>query len=804
VLAGALAACSGGATAPGAPPAPLVREASGAGVQARQGSPTAGPATARDEAAGAPASAADPAARPGGGALGAPSEGGGAPPANARAAVRYDLGRHVARAEVREGRTLVMDLGVPGGAKYTLGGWLTGASDDREIGGVTVTSAASTTLKLALPAESTGAHVVAVRARATARDRLRVFLNGREIGGGDLPADGSFGIVRVNVAAGALRRGENQLLLRGSRPAFAVDWVRLSPDGEAPAETPPTPPERLAAEEGGKPALALAAGQGLGFAFEVPRGARLTGKVLGPAGASLDVVAVRDRADATEQLLSRVAATEAGAALDVDLGAMAGEIVRLDLRGAQGAVRVAEPRVITRDARAPAAARPVKNVVVYLIDTLRADKLQPINPRSRVRTPGLGRFVEQAAVMASAHTQENWTKPSVATLLSSLYPWQHNAVTTEAVVPAAVRLLPEVLGERGFHTGAFIANGYVSDRFGFRQGWSTYRNYVREGRRNAAQYVAADVLEWLDARPQDKPFFLYVHTIDPHVPYKPPRSFLEMYDANPYSGVVDFSGDNELLEKIKAGRIPLGPRDRERLEALYDGEISYHDVHFNAIVEGLRRRGVEDDTMFIIVADHGEEFWDHGSVGHGHSVYEELLRIPMIVKLPGTTNGAVRLDDAVGLVDVMPTVLEALGQPLPPDLAGTSFLPLLRGEAADAPRATVSGFMEGWRTVVVGRYKLIHRTIDRMMVHDLGADPREQTDVAAEHPIALRYLRGMLGLTLGLAESAPPPGAVAGVAGGPGTRPRARPQVHQQETTTIDAETEAQLRALGYVGTSRR
>jgi arylsulfatase A-like enzyme len=819
-LATSLVGCSGGGAAPAAPPAPLVRETPRAEADvldvthalAAAARPEGGDDAAGREGSASAKDTGDASPRPGGGGLAAPPSVGDAPPANGRMAVRYDLARHVARAEIREGCTLVIDLGVPGGAKYTLGGWWTGADDDRDVGGVTVTPAASNTLKLALPAESTGAHVVAVRARASARDRLRVFLNGREIGGGELPGDGSFGIVRVNVAAGALRRGENQLLLRGSRPAFAVDWVRLAPDGEALAETAPTPPERLAFVESGKAILEVAPAQALGFALEVPRGARLTGTVLGTGGASLDVVAVRDRADATPQLVARATGTEAGAALDVDLGAMAGEVVRLDLRGVGGSVRVVEPRIVTREVGAPVPGRPVKNVVLYLIDTLRADKLQPFNPRSRVRTPGLARFVEQAAVMIGAHTQENWTKPSVATLLSSLYPWQHNAVTTEAVVPAAVRMLPELLGERGFYTGAFIANGYVSDRFGFRQGWSTYRNYVREGRRNAAQYVAADVLEWLDARPTDKPFFLYVHTIDPHVPYKPPRSFLEMYDPDPYSGVVDFSGDNELLEKIKAGRIPLGPRDRQRLEALYDGEISYHDVHFNAILEGLRRRGLEDDTMFIIVADHGEEFWDHGSVGHGHSVYEELLRVPMVVKLPGTTFGAVRIDDAVGLVDVMPTVLEALGQPLPPDLAGTSFLPLLRGEPADAPRATVSGFMEGWRTVVVGRYKLIHRTIERMMVHDLAADPGEQTDIAAEHPITLRYLRGMLGLTLALAEA--PHAGTGALASASGTAtagagvtdppPRARPRVHPQETTTIDAETEAQLRALGYVGTSRR
>jgi len=139
----------------------------------------------------------------------------------------------------------------------------------------------------------------------------------------------------------------------------------------------------------------------------------------------------------------------------------------------------------------------------------------------------------------------------------------------------------------------------------------------------------------------------------------------------------------------------------------------------------------------------------------------------------------------------MPTVLDALHVPIPEEAAGHSFLPLVLGGHAAAPRATVSGFMDGWRAVAVGRWKLIQRTAERMFVYDLTADPHEQSDLAAGRPIALRWLRGLLGLTLGESDNA------AG-------RPRARRVQIEAQTTTIDAETEAQLRALGYVGSSRR
>lgn len=705
--------------------------------------------------------------------------------------IRYDLAAHPAHAEVREGAVLAIDHGTPAAAKYTLGGWQTGI-EDATVDGTSVALVTGTRGKLIVPFDGTGDAVVVLRARTFRPTPVHVYLGGELLAEVELPDDGSFGTVRVPVPAEHVRRGEATLLLRtlctgnvpgGGRAGLAVDWVRVAPAGEEVSETTPPDAATLTETVSGQAAVRIPDGLRLGWALEVPEGARLRGVVTGGAGARLEVVAHVDGAE--PRVVARVAAGAEPAPMDVDLGPVAGRVTRLDLVAAGGEVRVVRPAVVTLDVRQRPEWKRPRNVLVYLIDTLRADKLSPYNPETRVRTPGLSRFLEGATTMARAQTQENWTKPSVATLLSSLMPWEHTAVRGESVLPASVTLLPEVLKERGFHTGSFIANGYVSDRFGFRQGWDTYRNYIREGRRTPAQYVAADVLEWLDDRPTDEPFFLYVHTIDPHVPYRPPEEFLAMYADGPYDGPVDFRRDATLLENIKLGRIRLRARDRERLEALYDGEISYHDVHFAAILDGLTRRGLDRDTMVVITSDHGEEFWDHGSVGHGHNVYQELLHVPMFVRLPGVTDGLRAVDAPVGLVDVMPTILDALGQEIPEDIAGESFLPLLLGQDVPAPRFAVSGFMDGWRTIVLGRTKLIQRTADHFMLHDLVEDPGEQRDVAAERPIAVRYARGMLGLALAKADE---------------PIPRARPRRHDATDTEIDDETAAQLRALGYVG----
>jgi arylsulfatase A-like enzyme len=267
------------------------------------------------------------------------------------------------------------------------------------------------------------------------------------------------------------------------------------------------------------------------------------------------------------------------------------------------------------------------------------------------------------------------------------------------------------------------------------------------------------------------------------VPYLPPDAVLSTYDSESYSGPVNFNRDRELLEKIKVGRVTLNARDKRRLEALYDAEITYHDVHMASILEGLERRGLAQDTLVIITSDHGEEFYDHGSVGHGHTLYEELLHVPLVVRWPGLESAPSRIDTPAGLVDVLPTIYDALGREVPAELPGHSLVPLLRGDLPHAPPVVLSGFMQGWRASLSGHHKFVQRAASRFAFYDLEADPHEQHDLAAERPLSVRWLRGMLGLMLHGEES-----------------PARRAET--QERTRIDPETEAQLRALGYVGTS--
>jgi arylsulfatase A-like enzyme len=709
--------------------------------------------------------------------------------------VRYDLAAYVHTAEISRGG-LVIDLGTPSATRHTLGGWRTGWGRDRRDGEITWATPGGDRPRLYFGADAPAAG----RLRVTGRGgTLRATLNDEPLDAVDL-SGGTWRAAEVAFPVRALRAGENTLFLRGSDVRVDKVEIRTDPDSPgAPVAAELLTRAVLGPASGGAevPALRLPAGTTLSFTLEVPADASLrmaVGATAAGAGATVRVRVARDGA-AAEDLLEVPVTAGAPVERRADLARYRGEVVRLDL-AAEGPsateALVVAPRVVVPTAEAESAPErraPAKNLIIVLVDTLRADKLRPYNPRSRVVAESFERLAREGALFENAATQENWTKPSVATLLTGLYPSSHNTKTDSAVLPAEAETIAEMLRDAGFATAGFIANGYVSERFGFGQGWGHYRNYVREERANKAEFIARDVLEWLDRRDANQRFFLYVHAIDPHVPYSPPVDFIRRYDAGEYSGPVRAARTALLLEDIKTGRFDPSPRDRARLEALYDGEVTYNDERIAAIFDSLEERHLLDDTLVVFTSDHGEEFFDHGSVGHGHSLFRELLHVPLVIRLPGRIPAGLRIGEDVGLVDVVPTALELLGLPIPPVAQGRPLGALLSGRSFDAPRGALSEFLDTQRAVTSGRYKLILRGTAPAL-YDLASDPHEQHDVAGTHPIALRHMRSLLGALVA--------GADVPVRGAP--RPR---RVLARETTTIDPETEAQLRALGYIGTSR-
>ncbi len=710
-----------------------------------------------------------------------------------------DLSQLLHLADVYDGSGLLIDLGTPARLKYTLGNWNSGWQGDLRENGASV-STMGKRARIYLPVDEVRPMQLRIRAKAYASGPLIVYVNGKTMPEATASAGKGFVELIVPVSAASLRPGENSIQLRavktrqvkGQARSFAVDWIRFEP---ADVELATPEPKGLASVDIGgssRDALTLSAGAKVDWFVEVPRGASLTFATGSADGgnAVLEVVAQTDAKRAGQR--ERIGVTADWANRRVGLGGLTGQVARVRfLNQGPGEVALADVRVVRPPRDIATIEQPARNVVVVLIDTLRASKLSAYNPKTRVETPALDAFAAAGTVFERPQAPENWTKPSVASVLTSLHPATHGTKEDASKLPSSALTLGEVYQKAGFRTGSFIANGYVSNAFGFDQGWDYYTNYIRERRNTNASNVFTEAGAWIEKN-KDKRFFAYIQTIDPHVPYDPPDAFLEKYDAKPYSGQVQNRRTHLMLDEAKKNpkKYKFSARDKERIEALHDGEISYHDEHFGRFLKQLRELGLADDTIVVVTSDHGEEFQDHGSWGHGHSVYQELLGVPLLFRWPGAIPAGARIAPVVSTMDIGPTLLEATGVPIPDVFEGRSLLGFMRGDWPMGPYVAFSDFLEHRRVIRGGDWKLIVRGNLSQVMFDLAGDPGEKTELDGRmNPIAQRYLRTLHGQFLGASDRG------QWLAGGSGS-PQKRLDQEKQEMTP---ELCRQLVALGYI-----
>jgi arylsulfatase A-like enzyme len=733
-------------------------------------------------------------------------------------ATHFDLWEHAHLAEI-EHHGLYIEFGGAARHKYTYGDWRSGFGKDGSVGADAFTFANAASSRLYFHLDRAEALTLRLRMKPVCKDAacsgfatslVSVYVNNHSE---PLPAirfsGNDFKDYDVSIPPERLVAGENRLMLRfggtavvnGETVAAALASVRVipgAPEAGATFSAPRYAELRTEAQVGGvqRRALAVRTPSTLTFYVKVPASGKL-GFGVGVAGdkpKSVRGKVVVTPEDGKPQTLFQEQLGASWRDQVLPLDAFAGKLVRLDLsaEGELGMGRVAwsTPALLVPQSKLAKPAKTAKNVVVVLIDTMRARSLKPFNPQTRVKTPVLDKIAQEGAVFEAAQAPENWTKPSTASLLTGLYPATHGAKTDAAAVPKAATLLSESLKEAGFSTASFIANGYVSDKFGFNQGWDKYTNYIREKKSTDAENVFKDAGDWIEKH-KDERFFAYVHTIDPHVPYDPPDEFLSMYKKGEYVGPVAPRKTPEQLAEAKKvpPKISFSAADKQYLKDLYDGEVSYHDRYMGLFVERLAKLGLYDDTVFVITADHGEEFDEHGSWGHGHSVYQELLWIPYIVRFPGVVPAGKRISEAVSSMTVYPTVLEAVGVAAPSMLEDRSVLSWLRGAPPPAVPVAFSDFLDDRRVIRSGRWKLILRGTNETLF-DLATDPTEQKELErSKHPIAARYTTLMLGQFLGARDRR----NWLGAGQGQGVK-------LERENAAIDDTLREQLKAIGYAG----
>jgi len=388
------------------------------------------------------------------------------------------------------------------------------------------------------------------------------------------------------------------------------------------------------------------------------------------------------------------------------------------------------------------------NVVFIGLDTVRSDHLGCYG-YGRDTSPAIDRLASEGTLFEYAVSHSPWTLPSFASAFTSLYPTQHGAGFLRSSMGRRFPTLGTVLTNNGYATGAIVNTAALNPVFGIDRGFAHYDvTPITAGR--VADGTTRAALEWIDAQ-GESPFFIFVHYYDPHLPFTPPAPYDTIFDPE-YAGPLGNSFDPEFLmtDRMKGfARMNAFPgRDKEHIVALYDGEIAFADQAIGDLLEGLDSRGLRENSVVVFMSDHGEEFFDHGGFAHGHTLYEELLRVPLIFRLPGRIPDGARVPGMVRLIDIMPTLLSLLGIDADASMEGRDLGALFRGEAAAEPapagallkqEALSEALLYGpeQKSITAFPYKLIMNMASRTeMLFNLDRDAAEAENLIAPEAAA--------------------------------------------------------------------
>jgi len=475
------------------------------------------------------------------------------------------------------------------------------------------------------------------------------------------------------------------------------------------------------------------------------------------------------------------------------------------------------------------------NIIIYVLDALRADHVSCYG-YDRNTTPIIDRLAEEGVRYENCFSPATWTKPVGASLLTGAYPPLHGTRSREDAFDADITRLPETLSEVGITSAGFSTMGNVSASIGYGRGFDTYRDLYKDpdivAKRQTrdtdseelghedrdkialprAEDLTKSVVEWLETE-ADTDFFAFCWSIEPHMPYDPPEGYRDYTDPE-YDGPVD--GQRDTLPDVESDA------DLEQLKALYDGGIRYNDDELGRIVDALEAQGVYDETMIVVLGDHGDAFNEHDRLTHGHLPYDELIHVPLVVK-PATESGVKPqvVEETTCLVDVSRTVMSATGVADVPETVEGRELPPFGPSGSSAPVFSETQFRDvypsfysvrtdEWKYMEVDEpdrdigtmldtvkqvyqrgliWEIVHNPryyLERYLhdetqyLYDLDDDPDEQTNLVNEQPKKADEMESLLARWMEEGK-------------------RRHEQLSSVGDFDIDSETSEQLKQLGYV-----
>ena len=574
-------------------------------------------------------------------------------------------------------------------------------------------------------AQVADATVLHVRAFGTSKRKVVLKINDKEAGSGESAS--GWQTLSFPLAPGSIKAGENRFqMISAKAGTLVVAYMQLggpAPTDEAPKIVDPATKH-----------LALAKGQALTWYVQVPEKGSVDAEVEG-AGCSLAARFEPSEGAAVEGTLD-------GAGASVDLSTAAGKIGRLTLT-AGGCDRTTFTGGLAQPGAAPTVskdARP-KNVILMIQDSLRADRVKPFWPPARPDVPNWEKLATEGTIFRNTYVQGNESRASHASIWSSQYAGNHKMIVDGAHLDAKWVTIGEAMKAAGFRTHGESANGYIIAKWGFGDGWDSYQNHIHQGGGVHGNQVLDLGLKAIEPK-KDSPYFLYLGLIDTHVSWRGKEPWISKYSPT-YKGKYKKEASGQDVEAMAAGTIKPTPEDKDHIRALYDSNVSYQDKLIGDLFERLKAWGQLDDTMVVITADHGDEQWEDGRVGHGASTRETLIRVPLAIRYPKLFPAGTVLE-GVDTIDILPTLLDAVGKDAPADAQGESLLPLAQGVGRGYPRPSINSQYEFAHAMRLADWKVRVGGGGVPELYHVEKDPLEKTDLTASRPIERRFLTDAL------------------------------------------------------------
>lgn len=421
------------------------------------------------------------------------------------------------------------------------------------------------------------------------------------------------------------------------------------------------------------------------------------------------------------------------------------------------------------------------NILIYLVDTLRADRIGAYGFPGRV-SPNIDRFAAQNVKFDLVFSQSSWTKTAVASIFTGLLPLSHQVLGRDDALPETLPTLPAELRSNGYETVGFSTNPNIVEQFGFDRGFDSF--FFLPGQPHEfSDAVTRSFSKWLRARSRSAPFFAYLHTMDPHGPYTPKPEYRKRFAPKTRSS-LELPRPWLITDALSADPLLTLEEIKEDLESLYIGEIAQNDSEFGAVLDLLQGEGLLDETLVIFTSDHGEEFFDHGQWAHGKTLYREVLHVPLIVKFAGARTGSRNVTTTVQHVDLLPSILGYIGAEVP-DVHGIDVFRLTDIQLEMEERSYFSYLMldnRNFDSLMFGGRHLIRKDPEsngrELETYDLRLDFSEETSLASNDDPWTGYLR-MLLLKSRQAQK--------------------ENMVQRHRAGPLNRELEEQLRALGYL-----